>query len=310
MKKCICVLLLALLGAPSRAAEPAHWAYPNKIERNTAPGEDEPGPRQVPGSSKTYSQAQIDDLANPPDWFPGEHAPMPPIVEHGKGAVLACASCHLASGQGHPESSHLSGLTAAYMMRQLADFKSGARKEPLRMNGFAQALADEDARQATEWFATLKPAPWVKVVETDTVPKSYIGKGRMRFIAPGGEGEPLGNRVVELPQDPAGATRRDPHSGFSAYVPKGSVARGAVLVTTGGRGKTIQCAICHGSDLKGLGDVPRIAGISPLYAARQLLGVQSGARAGTSAALMKAVVANLSEEDIVAIVAYLATREP
>jgi cytochrome c553 len=306
----VAALLLVLPAVPALAAESAHWAYPNKIERATAPGEEEPGPRQVPGSSRTYTQAQIDDLANPPDWFPDEHPPMPEIVARGRGPILACASCHLTSGHGHPESSHLSGLTADYMLRQLADFKSGVRKEPLRMNGFAQAMSDDEARQAAAWFAARKAGSWVKVVETDTVPKSYIGKGRMRFIAPEGGTEPLGIRVVEFPQDPAGATRRDPRSGFTAHVPKGSIARGAALVTTGGGGKTIQCAICHGPDLKGLGDVPRIAGVSPLYAARQLLGIQSGARDGNSAALMKAVVANLNEEDIVAIVAYLATREP
>jgi len=311
MTRPACVLLLALFSFPSVAADPPQWAYPLKVERATAPGEDEPGPRQVPGSSKTYTQAQIDDLSNPPDWFPDEHAPMPQVVQRGRGNVVpACASCHLSSGHGHPESSHLSGLTAAYMMRQLADFKSGARKDSARMTGIGQALAEEDARAASEWFAALKPGFWVKVVETDTVPKTYIGKGRMRFIAPGGEAEPIGNRVVELPDDPARATKRDPRSGFVAYVPKGSIARGAALVTTGGPGKTVPCAICHGQDLRGLGDVPRIAGISPLYAARQLFGVQSGARAGNSAALMKQVVANLSEEDIVAIVAYLGTREP
>jgi cytochrome c553 len=313
MKKGIWVLLLALPGVPLLAADPAtHWAYPTKAERPTFPGDEgEETLRRIPGSSRTYTQGQIEDLANPPDWFPDKHhAPMPSIVQRGKGDVLACAACHLTSGHGHPESSHLSGLTAAYMMRQLADFKSGARKEPLRMGGFARAISDEDARQAVEWFAALKPAPWVKVVETDTVPKTYIGKGRMRFIAPGGETESIGIRVVELPQDPAGATRRDPRSGFMAYVPKGSIARGEALVTTGGAGKTLQCAICHGPDLKGLGDVPRIAGISPLYAARQLLSIQSGVRAGASAALMQQVVAKLSEEDVVSIAAYLATREP
>ena len=54
---------------------------------------------------------------NPPDWYPEEHPPMPQIVAHGgqRPAGRACAQCHLPSGDGHPESSSLAGLPAAYM---------------------------------------------------------------------------------------------------------------------------------------------------------------------------------------------------
>jgi len=114
----------------------------------------------------------------------------------------------------------------------------------------------------------------------------------------------------ELPEDPARATSRDPHSGFIAYVPRGSIAKGEALVKTGGSGKTIQCAICHGESLEGLGELPRIIGISPLYAARQLYGFQAGTRNGSLDVLMKKVVANLNGDDIVAISAYLASRNP
>ena len=311
MKNVCGVLMLALLAVPVLGAEPAHWAYPLVVEKNVAPGDDEPGARQAPGSAKTYTQQQIDDLNNPPDWFPDEHAPVPPVVQRGSGkAVPACGACHLMSGMGHPESSHLAGLPAAYQMRQLADFKSGARKDPARMNGIAAALSDEEMRQASEWFAALKPIVWNKVVETDAVPKSYIGKGRMRFALADGGTEPLGNRIVELPQEPRRAGIRDPHSGFIAYVPPGSVAKGEALVKNGGAGKTIACASCHGPRLEGAGDVPRIAGLSPLYIVRQLLGTQTGARGGASAALMKPVVGQLNEDDMTAIAAYLATLKP
>ena len=60
----------------------------------------------------------------------------------------------------------------------------------------------------------------------------------------------------------------------------------------------------------GVGDVPPIAGRSPSYIARQVFGIQQGTRNGTEAMLMKLVVANLTKEDITAIVAYVASRVP
>jgi cytochrome c553 len=103
---------------------------------------------------------------------------------------------------------------------------------------------------------------------------------------------------------------RDPHSGFIAYVPPGSIKKGEALVTTGANGKTVGCALCHGEGLKGLGDVPRIAGIHPIYIVRQLFDFQSGSNTSTAGALMKKVVANLTEDDMLAIAAYTATLEP
>ena len=51
-------------------------------------------------------------------------------------------------------------------------------------------------------------------------------------------------------------------------------------MTTGGDGKTIACGICHGPELKGIGDVQGIAGRSPLNIARQLYYFQTGERGG------------------------------
>jgi len=99
-------------------------------------------------------------------------------------------------------------------------------------------------------------------------------------------------------------------SPFLAYVPPGSLAKGEALVKTGGTGKTIQCATCHGDELRGLGEVPRIAGLQPVYLARQLICIQNGSSAGAAAAPMKKVVANLSEDDIIAISAYLGSLPP
>ena len=56
--------------------------------------------------------------------------------------------------------------------------------------------------------------------------------------------------------------------------------------------------------MKGSGDVPRIAGVHPIYLVRQLYNIQTGANNSAGAQLMKRVVANLTDEDIVALSAY------
>jgi len=301
-------LVLTAQTQPSDANRPA-WAFLTP-DKQQPPTTEEAGPIHIPGSSKEYTAAQIDDLSNPPVWFPDEAASAPSIVLHGKGAVLACGACHLMSGHGHQESADLAGLNAEYVIRTMNDFKNGARIDPARMNTIAKPMTDEDIKQAAEYFASLKPGGWIKVVETDTVPKSYISvKGRQRLPLPGGGEEPLGSRIIELPQDVTRATSRDPHSGFIAYVPKGSLFKGEALVKNGAGGKTIQCAICHGDSLQGLGDVPRIAGLHPAYVARQLYAFQTGTNHSVSSALMKKVVANLNADDILAISAYAASLE-
>jgi cytochrome c553 len=312
MKKSIGVLSFVLvvslsLQSQQQSGKDLSWAFP--VKNGDLPPDDA-NPKTVPGSTKSYSQAQIEDLSNPPDWFPDEHAPAPQIVQHGHDDALACGACHLMSGVGHPESADMAGMKAEYIRRQMADFKSGIRKEQNRMNKIAGALSEEEIRQSSEWFATLKPYAWTKVVEATMVPKSFVGAGRMRFAQPGGGMEPLGNRIITLPQDQSRVTKRDPHSGFIAYVPPGSIKKGENFVKNGGSGKSVQCAICHGDNLQGLGNVPRIAGLHPVYIARQLYQFKDGSRNGGDAQLMKKPVAEMSDADIVAIAAYLGSLNP
>ena len=286
--------------------EPA-WAFP--VIQGQLPAEP-PGPKQVEGSSKSYTPGQIDDLMNPPDWFPDAHKPAPSIVQKGHGGALACGACHLMSGFGHPESADLTGFTADYFVQQMNDFKSGVRKDYARMNGIAKELSDQEIREAAEWFASLPRGKFVRVVETAMVPKTFVGQGRMRFIDPKQTGmEPIGNRIIMLPEDQEKARLRDPRSGFVAYVPPGSVAKGRTLANGGGN-RTVACNICHGDGLKGLANVPRIAGLHPIYVARQMYLFKEGGRSGPDSALMKKPVANLTDADILNLSAYVASLPP
>jgi cytochrome c553 len=287
------------------------WAFniPDAVQH---PTQTPSGRIRVPGSSHEFDWALVAGNANPPDWFPEEHGPAPRSVKGEAGATLqACGSCHLMSGQGHPESADIAGLPAEYIVRQMKYFKSGARKDEGRMGPIARVTSDEEVRLAAEYFAAIKPIPFVKVIETATPPKTYVATaGRHRVIVPGGGTELIGHRIIQIPEDPYRTAIRDPHSAFLAYVPPGSIARGEALVKTGGSGKTISCAICHGDALTGLGEVPRIAGLQPVYIARQLITIQNGSSAGTAVALMKKAVANLSEDDIISISAYLGSLSP
>jgi cytochrome c553 len=85
----------------------------------------------------------------------------------------------------------------------------------------------------------------------------------------------------------------------------GSIAKGKALAETGGAGKTVACTICHGDNMRGLGNVPRRAGLHPIYIARQLYLFKDGTRNRVDAQLMKKPVARLTDDDILAIAAYL-----
>ena len=319
-------LAVGLLSAASDGPPP--WAYGFASAAGATPAAPAPAapaaapapdvtPRQLPGSSRSFTLAQIRDGFGPADWFPGDHPPMPDIVAHGKRPdVRACALCHYPNGKGRPENAGVSGLPVAYFVQTMADFKADARKSADTrkantnlMIAYAKGMTDEEVKAAADYFAAMKWTPWITVVEAAAVPKTRIAGG-MFLKLDGNETEPIGDRIIEVPEDTERTeTLRDLRSGFIAYVPVGSIKKGEALVTTGG-GKTTRCAVCHGADLKGLGPVPGIAGRSPSYTVRQLFDTQRGTRKGVWADLMKPVVANLTSEDMLAIAAYTASRVP
>jgi cytochrome c553 len=278
------VLLIALVPVAPQAGERPDCAFP-VTDRVQPPSEGTGQPKMVTGSAKSYMQKQIDDPKKPPDWFANMHPPMPDVAAYGK-ATFACGSCHLPIGTGHDESAYIVGLPASYIVRQMADFKNGARKGFGIMREIAQALEDTDVQTAAAYFSALPTRAWLRVVETHTVPKTYVNPSNMRLALPGGGSEPIGSRIVELPEDENAAVARDPPSGFVAYAQKGSLAKGQALVTTGA-GETIACTICHGPTLKGVETTPAVASRHTGYLVRQLSRV---GRSAPKEVLMHAVV--------------------
>ena len=306
--------------SPPTSETPPPWAF--IIGPRAERPEDDGTKLSLPGSSATFTRTELRNGFNVADWYPDDHPPMPDFVAHGREPdIRGCGYCHQPNGLGRPENAPLAGLPADYIVGQMAAFRNDLRESSggrsRSMIAIAKVATDAEVREAAEYFSSLEYKPWIRVVETDTVPKTHV-EGMFVPIEPA-DTEPLGQRIIEVPEDVQRTEIRDPRSGFIAYVPIGSIQKGEELVRTGGdkvvegqivEGKTIQCGICHGPDLKGLGNVPGIAGRSPSYITRQLYDMQHGNRKGPGTELMKAVVANLSEEDMVSIAAYTASRVP
>jgi len=310
------VAVLASAAAPVHAEVPA-WAFAVNPP-GAQPAVDDGKPKRVPDSSLTFTQREFTAIAvGPPDWHPDEHPPMPDIVGRSREPnVYACAYCHLPNGAGRPENASLAGLSANYIKAQILAFRDGERpgSEPRRapqtnMIAIAKQMTAVEIEAAAAYFSALDFKSYVKVIEATVAPRTVVA-GWMLTKTPGASTEPIGNRIVELAEDAARFDRRDSRAPYVAYVPVGSIARGADLVSTGSAGHTLPCAACHGTDLNGLADVPRIAGRSPSYLFRQLYDLRNANRRGAAAELMKPVVANLTDADMVAIAAYLASRTP
>lgn len=265
--------------------------------------------KTLEGSSLQYTQTDIDNKFSAPDWFPEQHDPMPKIVQFGKKPkVWACASCHLASGLGHPESSTLAGLSESYMVQQLEAFATGQRIDYTgHMNRMAALLTKQEMQEVSKWFATLIPRTFITVKEVKQVPVTFIDNTRMRQVDMSDKTmTPIGKQIIEVAVDKEIVHKRAPYGQFISYVPLGSIERGKSLITTG-NGKTMPCASCHGSRLTGTDIAPSITGNFGIYTVRQLHGFKSGTRNSAQSLMMKPVVTGLSDNDIIDIAAYLSS---
>jgi len=79
-----------------------------------------------------------------------------------KGETLStqvCGACHTADGsRGSPANPILAGQHPEYIAKQLSEFKSGKRNNPI-MKGFASALSDSDMRNVAAIYASKQAKP-------------------------------------------------------------------------------------------------------------------------------------------------------
>ena len=266
----------------------------------------------LPNSLKSYTHKEINDPFNAPDWYPEDHLPLPEIVQYGaKPAAFACASCHLTSGYGHPESASLAGLPVDYQIRQLKAFQRFERPSVAGvMNNIARSMSDKQMQKASQFFASLTPKNVQEVIETKDVPTTFVNMRFMRLAEGDGDKqrEAIGERIITVPKDEYRVLARDPYGTFVTYVPKGFLALGKRIVIQGNR-NAASCISCHGADLKGTSIAPLIAGQHAAYLVRQLRDYKEGVRRGDAdpAAVMANNLKYFTDKEILATAAYIAS---
>jgi len=91
----------------------------------------------------------------------GAHAeaPKPDLAKAEQIVTSVCAACHGLKGMSlAPTNPHLAGQHPAYIAKQLANFKSGARQNAI-MGGMAAMLSPEDMVSVAAYFSKQTPPP-------------------------------------------------------------------------------------------------------------------------------------------------------
>lgn len=77
-------------------------------------------------------------------------------IAAGKAKAATCGACHGATGiSAVPMYPNLAGQKEVYLVKQLKDFKSGARKDPV-MSAMAMPLSEADIANISAYYASLK----------------------------------------------------------------------------------------------------------------------------------------------------------
>ena len=76
-------------------------------------------------------------------------------ISAGKIKAASCVNCHGKMGEGKDKAPKLAGLDEAHLIKQLQDFKSGARKD-MMMNMFAGSLGDMEIADLAAYYSSLK----------------------------------------------------------------------------------------------------------------------------------------------------------
>ena len=184
-------------------AHPGDKAVPSELRRRETCGRTRiRSSRQTRGVSReaarhirswTYATVRTSSTG-----FPSDHPADAEVISMVPSALgkttRGCGSCHLPNGKGRPENAGVAGLPVAYFMRQIQDFRNGLRHtaDPRKPN----TQYDDRTRQGDDRRRESRPppnildrmkwTPWIRVVETDLVPKTRIA-GNLFLPARAGE---------------------------------------------------------------------------------------------------------------------------
>jgi len=195
-------------------------------------------------------------------------------AEYGEEINETCAGCHGEFGEGSADGEYprLAGMSAAYIARQLRNFKSRERVNiPMTPYATDRELPEEDVLAVAAYLAGLElPTRLPPVVEGD-----FDAFERLQ----------ASKRVVNIARYP------------------GSVALGRRLYQA-------ECAGCHGGDAYGdaAGDIPQLAGQHSLYLQRQVAKFRSGERLHDKPRDAK-IFRQIDDAEIEAILAYLSVLD-
>jgi len=194
-------------------------------------------------------------------------------AEAGKAKSAMCGACHGATGiSPAPTYPNLAGQQSAYISKQLADFKSGARTD-MMMAPMAVSLSEQDMADLGAYFSSQKRASEqadISIDDTSSTPALSAPTGNVEIVT----------------------------STSAKAIYAGDVKAG--------QEKSAMCVACHGADGNSLVTMyPKLAGQSANYIAKQLADFKSGARVDP---VMVGMVAALSATDMDDLAAYYAVQ--
>ncbi|MEI7465170.1 MAG: c-type cytochrome [Burkholderiales bacterium] len=191
-----------------------------------------------------------------------------PVVDYGERYATTCAACHGSEGRSElPLVPSLAGQHSFYVITQLFLFRDGRRNDhpaSAAMSALAKGMSDADLRGYSEAVARLPAAALA--------------------VAPGGNAAVL----AASPGEQAAPPPRDADR----------FERGRQLAAAH------RCGSCHGADLAGGAQVPRLGGQREDYLQIVLKGFQSGTRLGYTPAMNEAL-SGLKAQDLEDLAHYL-----
>jgi len=191
-------------------------------------------------------------------------------VGAGKVKSAVCGACHGATGiNPNPTYPDIAGQHAAYLAKQLTDFKSGARTD-MMMGPMAANLTEQDMADLAAYFSSQKRASKKTAAIDDSSASATVSVGSVAIVTTTG----------------------------AKAIYKGDVKAG--------QEKSTMCASCHGADGNSpIAIYPKLAGQSASYLAKQLADFKSGNRIDP---IMAGMAAALSDQDMNDLATYFAVQ--